>query len=93
MNPNYYQKKHLHRHDNSCKQVEKSILSVIPDLGQPVSGIPFQVAERPVTNRFFGGFYPVFISFFLSLDILYGHDTDILKRNWTWLAFIGSTGN
>ena len=52
-----------------------------------------QMAERPETNRFFRGFYPVLFSFFLSPDILYGHDTDILKRNWTWLAFSGSTGN
>ena len=39
-------KKHWHRHDNSCKQVEKSILSVIPDLGRPVSGIPDLVLAR-----------------------------------------------
>ena len=32
--------KHWHRHHNSCKQVEKSILSVIPEMSQLVSRIP-----------------------------------------------------
>ena len=35
-----------------------------------------QVAERPETNRFFGGFYPVLFSFFVSRHSL-----------WTWHGY------
>ena len=57
--------------------------------GSLISGILSQRAQRHKTNRFFLEVSLSFLSHFLLLDSLYVHDTDILKRYWSWLAFSG----
>ena len=77
-----------------------SLVSGIPDLRDPSfwkfpkRGIPhfrnFEPEGSEAQNKqVFLEVSLSFLSHFLLLDSLYVHDTDILKRYWSWLAFSG----